>query len=357
MEGVILRKYVSIIFGFCLAFLGFFVFSINPVSAAPQANTASYTVQAELPDNQINKNVSFFNLKVTPNSTQNLTIKINNKDSQDHKYAVEVNQATTNTNGIVDYSTHGLKKDKTLKYDIESMFGKPQKVEVPANSSKDVTLTMKTPKGDFKGSILGGIRVMQLDQTQNQNNPSGRVLNVKNQYAYVLGIQIQQNTNAVKPVVKLERGLATRQNNNEVIAARLQNSSPTLVNQAEVTTKITPEGQSNVVLKSDKKNLSFAPNSTFNFAVNAPGQSVGAGDYTMNVDVKGDNGVKEWKAHKNFVITKAEANELNVAAKNSPKAIASQPKYKMFIILAVLIAAFVIGLLIWNFKLQRRSRH
>lgn len=352
-----MRKSLAIVFGLCLAFLGFFTFNSTISDAATQPSAAGYTVQAELPDNQINKNVSFFNLKVTPNSTQNLTIKINNRDTTDHKYTVEVNQATTNTNGIVDYSTHGLKKDPSLKYDLESMFGKPQKVEVPANSSKDVTLTMKTPKGKFAGAILGGIRIMQLDQTQNQKTPQGRALSVKNQYAYVLGLQIQQSTDAITPKLKLIKGLATNQNNNEVIAARLENSKPTLINQAEVITKITPEGKSNVVLKSDKKNLSFAPNSTFNLTVNTPGQSVGAGKYTMKVDAKGDNGTKEWKQQKNFVITKSEANELNQAAQNSPKAISQRPKYRLFIALAALVGVLLIALLIWNFKLQRRGRH
>lgn len=354
LEGGILRKALSIMFGFCLAFLGFFTFASH-VDAATPPNTAGYTVQAELPDNQINKNVSFFDLKVTPNSTQDLKINIYNKDTADHKYRVEVNQAVTNSNGIVDYSLHGLKKDPTLKYNIESMFAKPETVTVSANSSKEVTLTMKTPKGEFDGSILGGIRVMQLDQTDNQNT-SGKVLSVKNQYAYVLGIQLQQKTDPVKPDLRLLKGLATRENRNEVIAAQLQNYTPALINQAEVITKITPQGKSNVVLRSDKKNLSFAPNSTFNLGVNAPGQSIGAGKYTMHIKAKGDNGTKEWNMKKNFVITKAQADELNEAAKNSPKAVSNQPKYRLFVALAALVAALLIGLLIWNFKLQRRGR-
>lgn len=352
-----MRKTLSIIFSFCLALIGIVTFSATSVDAAAQTQSANYTVQAELPDNQINKKVNFFDLKVTPNSTQDLKIRVNNNDTKDHQYLVEVNQAFTNSNGIVDYSQHGLKKDPSLKYDIESMFGKPQTVTVPANSSKEVVLKMTTPKGDFKGMILGGIRVMQLKQTNKPKNIPGKALNVQNQYAYILGLQIQQNTNAVKPVLKMDKGLATRENQREVIAARLQNSSPTLINQAQVKTEVTPEGGSNIVLKSNKKNLSFAPNSTFDLNVNNADQALKAGKYTMRISAKGDKGTQAWAMKKNFIITKAEANELSQTAKNSPAAIASRPNYKLIIAIAALAAVLIVGLLIWNFKLQRNSRH
>lgn len=331
--------------------------SITTSQAATPTKTAGYTVKAEIPDNQINKNVNFFDLKVTPGSTQDLKIQITNNDSQDHQYAVGVNQAVTNNNGIVDYSEHGLKKDASLKYDIESMFGKPQEVTVPANSTKEVTLKMTTPNAKFKGMILGGIRVIQLKQTTGQKANPGQVLKLKNQYAYVLAVQIQQNTDAVKPNLKLVKGLATNENSREVVAAQLQNNTPTLINQAEVKTEITPEDGSNIVLKSDKKNLTFAPNSTFDLGVNAMDQSLKAGKYTMRINAKGDNNTQAWSMKKNFVITKAEANELKQSAKTSPAAVASRPNYKLIVGLSILGAILIIALLIWNFKLQRHDRH
>jgi len=69
-----------------------------------QAENLNYTVSADLPKNQLNSKVSYFDLKVTPGQTQDLTIQIKNSDNAAHKYVVTPNRATTNDNGVIDYS-------------------------------------------------------------------------------------------------------------------------------------------------------------------------------------------------------------------------------------------------------------
>jgi len=83
-----------------------------------QAENLNYTVSADLPKNQLNSKVSYFDLKVTPGQTQDLTIQIKNSDNAAHKYVVTPNRATTNDNGVIDYSQSKAKADASLKFDI-----------------------------------------------------------------------------------------------------------------------------------------------------------------------------------------------------------------------------------------------
>ncbi|MDV2575667.1 DUF916 domain-containing protein [Lactiplantibacillus plantarum] len=101
-----------------------------------RADDLNYTVQADLPDNQINQKVSYFDLKVTPGQTQNLTLTIKNSDSKEHRYTVSPNLAVTNNNGIIDYSQAKAKADDSLKFNIKTALSKSQVVTVPAKSSK-----------------------------------------------------------------------------------------------------------------------------------------------------------------------------------------------------------------------------
>ncbi len=317
-------------------------------------NQAKYTIQAELPDNQINKQVSFFDLKVTPGSSQDLKFKINNTDNVDHTYLVEVNQAMTNNNGIIDYSTHGSKLDPSQKYNIESMFPKPQKIAVASNTSQEVSLHMTSPNTDFKGMILGGIRILQLGQTDNIKQDNSKKLSVNNQFAYVLGVQIQQNTDAVKPNLRLEAAHVSKFNGTPDVAAELQNDTPTIINQGEVKASVTAQGGSQKLLQIDKKDMSIAPNTHFNLPVNLSNQSLKPGKYTMRIAAKGDNGTQQWNMARNFTITKNASNKLKKAA--AVTATASQPNYKLIVTLAIIAALLIIALLIWNFKLQKGRR-
>ncbi|AKP66261.1 DUF916 and DUF3324 domain-containing protein [Companilactobacillus ginsenosidimutans] len=350
------RKWTLWIFGVLFIFLALFSSPKKVSAASTDSNKgAKYTVQAEIPDNQINKQVSFFDLKVRPGTSQDLKIKINNTDSKDHSYVVEVNRATTNNNGIVDYSQHGLKPDSSLQLDIESIFPAPEKVTVPANSTKEVTLKMNVPHSNFKGMVLGGIRVMQENQVKKPKIIPGQKLSVQNQFAYILGLQIQRNTDTVKPDLKLTKAHVSKYNGQVDVAAQLQNDTPTLINEGEVKASITDQNGSTKIIEADKKNLTIAPNSNFNLPVNTANQSLKPGKYTMRIAANGDNKTQKWNLAKNFTITPSESKKLKKVAAQAPVS-RTQPNYRLIVTLAVIAALAIIALLIWNFKLQRSGR-
>ncbi|WP_172968641.1 DUF916 domain-containing protein [Companilactobacillus mishanensis] len=118
------------------------------------AESLKFTVSAVQPDSQIDKKTTYFDMLVKPNEDQNLTVKITNSDKKAHKYRVSINRAGTNSNGVIDYSTHGVKPDKSLKNNIESQVPAPTTVTVPAQTTQDYNFTLKTPAKDFGGVML-----------------------------------------------------------------------------------------------------------------------------------------------------------------------------------------------------------
>lgn len=204
--------------------------------------------------------------------------------------------------------------------------------------------------------ILGGIRVIQLNQISKTDNTKGKNLITKNQYAYIIGVQIQQNTDAVKPDLKLRQGVVEKNNGKTDIAAKLANDAPTIINQAEVKATVTPVNKSNKLIQMDKHNMQIAPETNFDLPVNTSDQVLKPGKYTMYIAANGDNGTQKWQMQKNFIITKSEFKKLQKTAAATPTSV-NQPNYRLIISLAILGALIIIGLLIWNFKLQRRGRH
>ena len=73
-----------------------------------------FSVRAVLPENQVNSQVSYFDLHMAPERKQDLTVEIYNKEAKEIKAKISVVSASTNGNGIIDYKTPGI-KDKTLK--------------------------------------------------------------------------------------------------------------------------------------------------------------------------------------------------------------------------------------------------
>ncbi|MFD1472014.1 DUF916 and DUF3324 domain-containing protein [Companilactobacillus mishanensis] len=340
-----MKKFLTLLFCSMFALAGFLGFNSSTV----KADAVKYTVSAEIPNNQVNKKLTYFDLKVAPNSTQDLKIKIINNDSVEHTYDVAVNRASTNVNGLVDYSQHGTKKDPSLKYDIESMFPAPERITIPANTTKEVTLTLKVPNQKFSGVLLGGIRVLQ---EINNQKPSKKEFSVNNQFAYVIGLKLQQSTDEVKPDMKLTNVKAEQNNGQNNITADLQNDEPTLMDDVNVDATVTPENGTKSVLKVDKKNMSMAPNSNFAMPVSLNNQPLKAGKYTMHISANAEKGTDKWNMKRNFTVTPKAAAKLNTTAVGQ----ASQPNYNLIIALIVAAALIVIGLLIWNFKNQRRRR-
>lgn len=77
-----MKKYLTAFLMFIASiFLGFQINSNVVDAATPKQNFVNYSVTPELTANQIQKNVGYYDLKVTPNQKQTIKFKINLNNS------------------------------------------------------------------------------------------------------------------------------------------------------------------------------------------------------------------------------------------------------------------------------------
>lgn len=105
------KQKLFIFFVLGVAISSFFV-KVITAYAADKESFAGFTTDAKLPDNQYTKDVTYFDLKMTPNQTQELEVLLTNATAKKIVVIPSINRAQTNRAGVVTYS---VKSKKTLR--------------------------------------------------------------------------------------------------------------------------------------------------------------------------------------------------------------------------------------------------
>ncbi|CAJ1192675.1 hypothetical protein CCLMGIMDO_CCLMGIMDO_01434 [Companilactobacillus crustorum] len=347
----IMKKALTIFIVFYTGILLFLAtnFQIAAAAVGPMIN---YNVAPEVASNQLDKKVGYYDLRVTPGQIETIKFKINNNDTKDHTYKISVNRATTDVNGVIVYNKHNEKPDRDLKYNIENLVTYPKEVSVDAKATKEVSMIIKIPQQKFEGELLGGILIEENNQIENAKPVKG--VSLKNKYDYVLGLQLQQNAESIKPDLKLTKAYQTSDNGQIFVAAEMDNDVPTLEKDVSVKAQVTPENSNKVILKSSKEKMSIAPDSTFEYPVNVnsvtgpnKNKRLKPGRYTMYLDVKANNSQNDWKLKRNFTISKQQNNKLN-------KKVPDRSKDIWIILGGIGILIVVAGSVIYAYRKNKR---
>lgn len=290
---ILIKKFVLVLMFFFLT-LGF--------EQLVLADSNDFSVVPVLPENQNPDVLSYFDLTVTPNQKQTLKIRIKNNSNESTKYNLYVNTATTNQNGIIDYSITDFEKDESLKLSLKDCLTlKEQYVDVPANSEKEVSLELSIPEITFEGIALGGITVEPTIEEGSEG--------INNVFTRTLAIQLAETTKDIVP--KLEGGevIISQENLRNNVNFELRNITPTIISNVKAEISIKNEEKKTPILEQTKDQLSFAPNSKFSLMTEWNKQ-FNPGKYTYNIDLTDGKGNK-WSFSKNFKIKVEVAEKLN----------------------------------------------
>ncbi|MFP7291520.1 DUF916 and DUF3324 domain-containing protein [Enterococcus hirae] len=281
----------------------------NIVLAEDKVNetVGGFSIEGIPNSNQLDKNSSYFYLKEEPNTTDKLTIKLNNSSNKDKILDIKVVDANTNSNGIIDY-TGSIKNNKTLKLPLTSIV-KPQakEVTVPKNSSVETNLTVNMPEEKFSGVVLGGVVVSEKKDNEKQKEGI-----VGNEYSYTIGI-VLTNDNKVELFknisVELEKVGPVLSAGKKVVQADILNPNPYVFSKAEVTGTVYEEGSSTKLKENTMQNVSIAPYSAFPFQLDWQKEDLKPGNYVFKCSVK--TAENTWNFEKKFEIKNDEAKEIN----------------------------------------------
>lgn len=100
--------------------LGLWV-TMLPMSVYADSNESAYSVSADIPDFQVDKNLSYFDLHLQPNQQKTIKIHLANTGKEKAAFLVNVNNAATNSNGVIDYGKNEFKKDPSAKYELNQL--------------------------------------------------------------------------------------------------------------------------------------------------------------------------------------------------------------------------------------------
>ncbi|EOJ71577.1 DUF916 and DUF3324 domain-containing protein [Enterococcus faecalis] len=300
-----------------------------------EAAEMNFSVQAVIPENQQDKSKTYFDLKMTPNQSQDITITMKNDTSKDVTVEVGVNTATTNDNGIADYN--GKKeKDSTLKYDLSDLIEIDKEIVVPSNGETSVVAHLKMPKEMFDGVLVGGFTFIEKESTESLEEQKG--VSVVNKYAYTIGIQLQETDKIINPELVLNDVSPTQVNFRNVVEANIQNTESAILKDLTIDGKIFKKNGKEALYETKRTDLRMAPNSNFNYRVSLNNDEFKPGVYVFKgVANAGD---KEWKFEKEFTIKGDVAKALN------EKAVEIDKDYTIYIYIGVGLIIFILVLII-----------
>lgn len=335
------KKWRTIQISFCI--ISIFFLSMVPsfaIESKPEGITG-FTYSILFPDNQIDKELGYYHLKMTPGQQQQLAIVLTNTSNEKIKVDVKVNGAKTNQNGIIEYGESDIKNDASLNSDFKDLVKAPESVELAPKETKKLELTVKMPRTSYDGVIAGGIQLMRSGQTEAKKNNNGS--KIINQYAYVVGMVLQETDVAVVPDLALNSIKIGQTNYSSSIFVNFSNVKSSYLNNMTVDVKITKPGEEKVLYEHNQTDMRMAPNSFIDFPINLGGKSISSGNYEADILVTSEG--KKWTWRESFKVTDEESNIVN--KKNIE--VVSKKGLPWKAILFLIVACLVIGLSLYFF--------
>ncbi|MED3687101.1 DUF916 and DUF3324 domain-containing protein [Bacillus thuringiensis] len=289
---------------FTVCILGLFVVKV-------EAADMKYSIEANIPENQLDKNLTYFDLKMEPGKKQTISLKLKNHSDKIANFSIEPHTAATNRNGVIDYSKKLEKKDSSMKYSFEELITGETKHTLQPNEEKNVEFTIQMPEESYDGIILGGFYIhKEVDTAAKEKEKS---VQIKNDYSYVIGVKLSETLKELEPRLQLNEVKPNLENYRTVVTANLQNTKSVIVSGLNVDAKVYKKGSNSVLHETNKEGMSMAPNSNFDFAINWDNQELKPGKYHLKLAAK-DKMDRTWEFEKDFEIKGKESKSLNKEA-------------------------------------------
>ncbi|PGZ91750.1 cell surface protein [Bacillus sp. AFS029533] len=286
-----------------------FLININNFHAS--AAEMNFAVSPVIPTNQIDQSKTYFDLKMKPGQKQILKVQIKNNTDKNIVVEAKANSAITNSNGIADYSISNPKVDNTLDIPFTNIAKVKKETKIQAKSEATVEITIEMPKQQFYGVILGGLHFSEEEDGGQAKKEDGSI-QIKNKYAYVIGVLLRETDKVIKPDLKLNEIKPTQINARNVVTANLQNIEPAMLKNLSVDAKVYTEQGKKILHETKKENLRMAPNSNFDYAISWDRQAFESGTYRL--EMKATDGEQTWDWTRTFTIKDNTAEKLNTTA-------------------------------------------
>ena len=284
--------------------------AIDTGTTPAAADQANFVVTAIIPENQIDKRQTYFDLRMEPGQTQVLQVNVTNKSSAEITVEVRVSNASTNRNGIIEYQAI-VQPDESLKTPFDTIAKTQPQITLKANESKMAEITVAMPENSFDGVLLGGI---VFTKRNGDNHGSG--VSINNQFSYVVGVKLSQTDAIIQPDFKLKAVTPLLVNHRNAVVADILNTAPLIIKDVSVDGQIYKKGGAQPVVSISKDRVEIAPNSVFPLPFEWDGNKIDPGEYQVNLKLSYNGKDFEWS--RDFTVDGDTANEIHDATLNKP---------------------------------------
>lgn len=286
------------------------------------------------PDNQITPNLGYFDLQVQAGQEQSISLKLKNHAPSEIEVKIGLSNATTTSNGRVDYGPSEAKKDSSLTYGVTSLVKGPSSVTIPAKGSKQVDFVMKLPKDTPVGQIAGGIQIVPVEDEHPSTEDTEDL--VENQFAYLVGLLLRVgDTKGIKPMLKMNQLSVKQLMGKTHLVVNVSNIRPAYLEGMDVSIEVRKANKRKSVFDFDKKNMRMAPNTRVDIPISLPGEGLKAGDYTATIKIKEKEG-QQWSWTDQFQLTDLDVNQIRKQERSEKSNAAIVPLIISFMIIVLM---------------------
>lgn len=330
----------------------FLVLSIVSVQVVQAEESVPYSVKPILPNNQIDKEVQYFDLRMEPGEEQTIEVAVSNSSTKEIELEMSTETAITNVNGVIDYvsSEKDIVFDQTLHYPFSTLASMAETITVPANETVNVPIKINMPEEEITGMILGGIKFTEKSSDSQEESSNGMA--IRNRFAYIIAVKLTENDQLVAGDLQLNEIKADQVSYRNVISANLQNPEPALIKELAIEAEVTAAGSSKVLYQQTNQDFKMAPNSNFDFPIYLENQPLKAGKYTLHLTAT--SGEDKWEFNQDFEISKDEAARLN---KESAIELEEGVNWQLYLIIAgCVLGGIVLGVIVWRILHHRKQK-
>lgn len=283
-----MKKIISIIS--CFVALVFFV---KPTIAL--AEGSDYSVIPLLPKSQLEETRSYYDFSLMKQDKVDLAFQIENLSEKEQTFSINIYDAATNKNGIVDYSNRKLKKNVKDDQRLSEMVTIPDKVSVPPRSKKNVEFEIIPHKSNFKGYILGAVQIVP----QKEAKKSG----ITNLFTRTIAIRMWGADSKEKinsKIIDDKKEFDVTTDKNTTLTYQIINNAPKIEKGYEVQTILEKQDGEKKEINKEENKIDFAPSSILSRQINLK-ETLKDGKYKLLINTKTSEG-KNYNFEYNFNI-------------------------------------------------------
>lgn len=306
------------------------------------------SVKPILPNNQHNPEATYYDLRMKPNQEQDLALELTNTSDKKQQVTIQVNDATTNEMGDIDYSDRSkiVPRDKSLRLSLKDVASVASEMTIPAQETITTKVHLKMPADQFDGMILGGIKVDSTEQS-NEGNQQGQAPKT-----YIVAVKLTETDTPVAAKLNLVNVFSVKESKKNIIKATIQNDQAVNLEDIELTTKVYKGSSDNLSFQTKLAGYRMAPNSSLTFIIDDEQQALQPGSYQVAIAAKSKATNQEWQWDKEIEIASAEDQ-----GKNNPTVSKESLLFYIIIFVSTFVALLLLLLILLILRKRKEKRY